>query len=303
MTGIAPHTDEWHAARAKGIGASEIAAVLGISPRESPFSLYWRKVNGWEADLSAVMEWGNRLERVISHKFADEHPEYFLSDGHLEAAVAPSWMVATPDFFVWQADPPPQWMRPVGLLECKTAHSADGWGESGGDDIPVHYRAQTQWQMAVCDMNWCAVAVLIGGSDYREYLIRRDEKDIAVMVTAARRFMARIEAGDPPPLDDHDATLTTLKRLHPDLVDEQATVPDDIAAGYLRAARMKRLAEKVIARYEAQIRSQAGAARTITTADGRKVATHVITDVAAEKEPRGPHRKDYLLAALPKGKS
>ena len=40
----------WLAARREGIGASEISAVLGISPWESPFSLFWRKVNAWEID-------------------------------------------------------------------------------------------------------------------------------------------------------------------------------------------------------------------------------------------------------------
>ena len=38
-----PGTSDWHAARANGIGGSEIAAVLGLSPYESRFSLWHRK--------------------------------------------------------------------------------------------------------------------------------------------------------------------------------------------------------------------------------------------------------------------
>ncbi len=298
---VAPLTPQWHDARRKGIGASEIAAVLGISPWESPFSLFWRKVNGWDFEPSAEMEWGIRLERVIAAKYEDCHPETFLSYGHLEQAVAPSWMLATPDFFVWSSEQPAL-PPPVGLLECKTAHSADEWGEAGTEQIPVYYRAQVLWQMAVTDLSWCDVAVLIGGSDYREYRVRRDERDIAVMVEKGRRFMARLDSGDPPPIDEHHATLVTLRRLHPELLDDRATVDDRIAEGYLRAARMRRLAEKTEKRYEALLRDQMGAARTAYTEGGRKVATHVITDVAAEAQPRGPHRKDYLLASLPRGR-
>jgi putative phage-type endonuclease len=275
---LSPDVDRgaWLAARRKGIGASEIAAVLCISPWESPFSLYWRKVEGWDFEPSAEMEWGTRLEPAVAQKYADAHPEYELGDGHLEESPFHPWMLATPDRYVWLVGK--STLNIHGLLELKTAHSADGWGEPGTADIPVQYRAQVLWQMAVCDVEWADLAVLIGGSDYREYTVFRDEKDIAVMVEAGRRFMARIEAGDPPPLDDHHATLATVKRLHPDLDDTEATIPADIAAGYRRACAMERTAKRVKARYETRLRDAMGRARRATS-DGTFVASRSIYEV------------------------
>jgi len=275
---LSPDTDRdaWLAARRKGIGASEIAAVLGISPWESPFSLFWRKVQGWDFEPSAEMEWGNRLEPAVAQKYADAHPEYEFGDGHLDEHPFHPWMLATPDRYVWLVDKPT--LNIHGLLELKTAHSADGWGEPGTSDIPVYYRAQVLWQMAVVDVEWADLAVLIGGSDYREYTVFRDEKDIAVMVEAGRRFMARIEAGDPPPLDDHHATLATVKRLHPDLDDTEAQIPPDIAAGYRRACAMERTAKRVKARYETRLRDAMGRARRATSG-GTFVASRSIYEV------------------------
>jgi putative phage-type endonuclease len=309
--------EAWLAARRKGIGASEIAAVLGISPWESPFSLYWRKVNGWDYEPSAEMEWGTRLEDAIARKYEDAHPDLYVQKSGLCVGHEP-WMLATPDRLIGIACRHPAGAStasmgyssgcsdcmntgmgepPHGVLELKTAHSADGWGEPGTDDIPVYYRAQVLWQMLIADVPSGEVAVLIGGSQYREYLVRYDARDLDVMFEAGRRFMARIEAGDPPPIDDHHATISTLKRLHPDLEDTDAEVPESVAAGYARACEMERKAKAVKKRYEARLLAAMGAAKRATVG-GRKVATRVIADVAGYTVDA--HRKDYLLAA--KGK-
>ena len=188
-------------------------------------------------------------------------------------------------------------MTEVAVLELKTGYSAaEGWGEPGTAEIPVHYRAQVLWQMLCVDVSYAIVAVLIGGSDYREYTVLRDERDIAVMVEAGRRFMHRIETGDPPPIDDHHATLSTLKRLHPDLDDTDAEVDERVAAGYLRACKAYKLAEHAKDRYEAQLRAQMGRAKRATAA-GKRVATRTVTDIAGSTVIRNPYRRDYLTPA------
>lgn len=280
--------DAWLAARRKGIGASEIAAVLGISPWESPFSLWWRKVQGWDYEPSAEMEWGTRLEEAIATKYMDAHPDYAVCPGHLEHHPIHDWMMATPDRYIWDR---PR-VEVSGLVELKTAHSADGWGEPGTADVPVYYKAQVLWQMAVIGVEWADVAVLIGGSDYREYHIPYDRADVDVMYEAGRRFMHRIETGDPPPIDDHQATLAAVKRLHPDLDDETVEVDASIAEGYRRAVAMEFKAKRLKQRYEIRLREAMGSAHRAESG-GRKVATRVITEV--EGYQVGAHTKDYLL--------
>jgi putative phage-type endonuclease len=283
-----PLTPEWFDRRRQGIGASEVAAVMGISPWESPFSLYWRKVNGWEYEPSAEMEWGNRLEDAIAAKFQDGHPDEILTPGQLVVGPEP-WILATPDRVVsglvpeelrcWRVpDEAPPATYDHAVLELKTAHSADGWGEPFSDDVPVHYRAQVQWQMLCVDVVYATIAVLIGGSDYREYTVLRDDRDLRVMVEHGRRFMARIANGDPPPIDDHAATLATVKRLHPDLDDNEVEVDSRIANHYRRACEMDRKAGALKKRYEALLRAEMGRARKATCA-GQFVASRSLYEV------------------------
>ncbi|MGH3923507.1 MAG: YqaJ viral recombinase family protein, partial [Pseudonocardiaceae bacterium] len=71
-----PGSPEWHTAREDGLGGSEIAAVMGLSPWESRFSLWHRKAGRLDpVQESPEMEWGKRLEDVIAIKFGECHPE------------------------------------------------------------------------------------------------------------------------------------------------------------------------------------------------------------------------------------
>ena len=291
-TFVAPIDDRetWLAARRAGIGASEIAAVMGISPWESPLSLYWRKVNGWDVAENEAMRNGTILEPAIAAWAADEldpNQNLTFEPAGLYAADERPWQLATPDRLVfldvarvvsdedgWLVVPVP----PIAVCECKWTGTWDGWGEPGTDQIPIYYRAQVLWQCDVMDVHTWYLAVL-GPSGFRWYTGRRDDRDIATMREYGRRFMHRIETADPPPIDDHAATVDILKRLHPDLTDDTAEIPADIAAGYARARAMARLAERLKDRYEAQLRQAMGSSRR-ATCGGRFVASRSVFDVA-----------------------
>ena len=299
--------EAWLAARRNGIGASEIAALLGISPWESPFSLYHRKRNGWEIEATESMSAGTILEPAIAAWGADRidpNHNQVCVPGKLMARNDRPWQMATPDRTIHEvcgdcdgdgagganAALPgygslccscyasgiggPPWA----VLECKWTGSWDGWGDEESDDVPVYYRAQVLWQCDVVGVDDWFIAVL-GPSGFRLYRGRSDAKDIAVMVEAGRRFMHRLEVGDPPPIDDHHATLTTLKRLHPDLTDETVEVDQAVASGYLRAVTMCRKADALKDRYEAKLREQMGSAHRATSG-GAFVASRSIFDVA-----------------------
>jgi putative phage-type endonuclease len=306
-----PANPRWHELRAAGVSASEIAQVLGISPWGSAFSLYWQKLNGWSVDLSAEMEWGSRLEAAIVTKFQDEHSgDLVVRRAGLYASKERPWQVATPDGLVCEdkicgrcdidvVDECTCYDDLVALLECKTAHSTERWGEPGTDDIPVYYRAQALWQMDVLGVDTVHVPVLIDGVDYREYVVRRDEKDLRAMRLAGEAFMGRLENGDPPDLDGHEATIRTLKTLHPDLEDREQEVAPDIAQAWREARERKAAAEADERRYEAELRAAMGPARRGTVA-GEKVVTRVVSDIAERTQTVAAHRRDYLLA--PRGK-
>src|SRR6185312_4166755 len=63
--GTGPHDERWHELRRAGVTASEIAVVMGLSKLNSPFNLYWSKVNGWATEDNEIMAAGRHLEPTI----------------------------------------------------------------------------------------------------------------------------------------------------------------------------------------------------------------------------------------------
>lgn len=235
-----PGSAGWHAQRRTALGGSEIAAVLGLSPWESRFSLWHRKSGAIEPqEDSSILEWGRRLESAVRTKWADEHkPSHtrprlgltFLRDG---------WRLASPDAIVRRRRSP----RASEVLEIKTAAYDDGWGTPGTDEIPVYYLTQVRWYLGVLDLATAHVAVLIGGNDYREYTVEQDADDLALMITEGRRFLDSIETGDRPDIDASSQTYQTVRELHPDIDPERAEIAPDLADEYL-ASRIARDAEE-----------------------------------------------------------
>lgn len=282
----APESD-WLAARRKGIGASEIAAVMGISPYDSPFSLWWRKHNGWDADVNDEMRVGKFLEPTVADWFAefgDPNENLTFTPAGLYAHPDRPWQMATPDRLIYMDvacdtcsggtlnindDYCPDCFggcnaRLVALLECKwVAASWDGWGAEGTDEVPVHYRAQCLWQMDVMGVDEVFLCVL-GPGGFRVYRIRRDERDLVAMREAGRRFMESLANGNVPDVDDHAATLPILRRLHADIEDREQEIPADIAEGWLRAKDFAAKAKRVEAKYGAKLRAHLGTASKAT---------------------------------------
>lgn len=206
-----PGHPDWHAARANGIGGSEIAAVMGISPYESRFSL-WHRKQGLIAPVeeSEEMYWGKVHEPAICERFAHLHPELFVAMAPTYADAEHPWMIANPDRLIV---PSPGADHCVEIVEAKTSRDDLGWGKAGTDDIPVHYRAQCLWYMRVLRVPRCHIAVLIAGSEYREYVIEYDEVEADLMQAAGAAFMHDVRHNVRPDIDGHSATFQTIKAL------------------------------------------------------------------------------------------
>lgn len=282
---LLPHDapeDEWLARRREGIGASEIAAVMGVSPWDSPFSLWWKKHEGWDEPVNEEMSAGRRLESVIAEWFAEQHEdEINVRPTGLWASGERPWQLATPDrLLMFPRSDSGRW-RCGALLECKAAYSWDGWGEPGTDEVPVHYRAQCLWQMDTVGVDLVYLAAFSGLS-FRQYQVRRDEKDLAAMREAGRRFMDSLESGEQPDVDEHSATLPILRRVHSLIEDREQEIPAPIAEGWLRSRRFADLADRCKARYTAQLRHHLGSAKTATLG-GRAIAARTSNDQLRSK--------------------
>lgn len=256
-----PNTDPWYALRADGIGSSDIAAIVGLSPFTSAYTLWHRKA-GKVADQpeSDFMDWGKRLEPVIADKFAENHPEMTVESTGTWCSSERRWQRANPDRLVWAKgyDEFDSYLE----VKCASAYKADDWGPTGTDRVPPGYRAQVIWQGDVLGLSsaWCAV--LIGGNDYREYHLTWEADEAEFLREAGRVFWESVQNGEPPEIDDSDSTYSVVRELHPD-IDAEASVeiPAEMYLPWEQAKAVIDEAEAQIQKAKSRINDHMGDAR------------------------------------------
>lgn len=254
-----PNTEPWHALRAGGIGASEIAAVVGLSPYVSAFWLWhFKKGNIAGQSLSDAMDWGHRLEPVVRQWWNERHDYYDVepTPGTFAHADRP-WQRCNPDGLIRH--------RPDLLLEIKTSRYPDGWGRSGTDEIPLHYRCQVQQSLDIFGATTAHLAVLIGGNEPREYVIEADSDDQRTLREAGAAFWESLQANDEPPIDCSDSTYAAVRELNPQIdPDVDAEIDPDLWAAYLEHKTAGEHHASELQRIKSQILATAGTARLIT---------------------------------------
>lgn len=273
-----PGNPRWHELRRKGVTASEIPVILGLSTWESPWAL-WHRKRGLLEDPETVVsaDWGRRLEPVIADAVArDVLPTMELQPAGLYAHPDRPWQMATPDRIVYDWVDGRTQRQPVGLVELKHPYSWDGWGDEGTADVPAAYLAQCLWQLDVMQLDMCWLAAYCRHS-MRVYEIRRDaegaDADLEMMRAKALEFL---RSDEPPPLDAHPATITGLKALHPSIEDREERVPADIADAYRRARAELAAAEARAKKAEAELRAAMGSARYAVDPQGVPVASRSV---------------------------
>lgn len=195
--------------RRTGVTATDVAAIVGLSPFAGPMDVYLEKLGLADpvADNEA-MRWGRDLEPLILKRYAADNGVDVETPGTLRHPEHPE-LLGTPDGLVAGG------RRGV---EIKTAgpRTAHFWGEPGSDAVPPQYYIQCAVYMAICGAEAWDLAVLIGGQDYRVYTIERDSETEAWLVDSALRFWrSHVLAGVPPPVDGRAATARFLAHQYP----------------------------------------------------------------------------------------
>lgn len=203
---------DWLEWRRGGIGGSDVAAVLGISPFASPWSTWADKLGLLPPEPeSEQMAAGRWLEAAIG--------PWFTHETGLDVAGEQTWCThrehdhhrATVDGFVVDGCATPAGfddeggLPALGLLEIKVTGPGRRW-----DHLPEDKQAQGQWQMHVTGLDRVWFAVLMGRRlDIHE--LKRDQADIDFMVDRVDAFWSdHVQAQEPPPVDGSDATTRAL---------------------------------------------------------------------------------------------
>ncbi len=214
------------AERDRGIGASEAAMVLGLSPFGGPGDVQARKLGQAEPEEPTwAMRLGTIFEAAIAEA-ASERTGWKLAGFHRTLWHPNGVMFATPDFRI---------LGERAGLEVKKSEQGEEWGDDGDPfGVPVHVRIQVQHQMA-CVSTWERVWVgcLLYGRDLRLYPVPRDTGQIAHLEVALPEWWERhIVNREPVDLDGSPGAEAGIRALYPRPTEEPrpATPEEDLIA-------------------------------------------------------------------------
>lgn len=205
---------EWLKNRKKTIGASESAAVFGVSPYHSPFSLWQEKTSSVVDDrpMTNAQKVGLKMEPIIAEMYAEETGREVTHPGQYTTTRSPThpFMSATLDRVIKPID-----TRGPGVLELKTAH--DGKKEEWNNEPPLEYLIQVQHQMFVSGYQWGSIAVLFmnASRDFFWCDVERNEDFIQQLVHKCTQFWKLVTDRVPPEADGHHSTLSAIKKMYP----------------------------------------------------------------------------------------
>lgn len=275
MTDLTPGSPEW----CRRVSPSKAAAMLGLSPWDSPRSI-WHKMHGdvpWDAETEA-MERGNLCEPAVLAWWRKHHDH----DGWAEQATVTlgDWCVATPDG-VTRTD-----RGPV-LIEAKT--SSSDWD----GDVPIPYLTQVYLAMEVYARAGQPVVgahvPMLGGRRFlfEDHFVAYDSQIGSQVLDLCRAFYDSLAADEPPDLDDTVATFSAVKRAHP-LINrnESVELPADLATEVVEARAAVRVAEA---------RDRLAKSRVVDAMKSARLATfHGAT--VARRQPDGDGVKFVVVA-------
>lgn len=240
----------WLAERRTGIGGSDIAALLGLSPWKTPLQLWMDKTGRLEETVDPERDerfyWGNVLEDVVARRYAADrgvkvqrlnammhHPECAIALANIDRVVVVDGSVARwKDGAVKGA---------TNVLECKTAHamarhSAD-WGEPGSDEVPQNYWLQCVWYLGITGLASADIAVLFGGQKFATYTIAADGDLFEDLLDGADHWWRRHVVADVPPEPRCEDDARRLWKSH--VAGREKIVSVDVAEAVKTLASIK----------------------------------------------------------------
>lgn len=293
---LTPGTAAWEEARTGlTITATEIAAVVGLSPWSSRFSL-WHKKAGLPTqpfEMNPAVEWGNRLEDAVAQKWEDEHPGKLAAPAGTWRHRRRDWQRATPDRLIYP-QPAAEFEIPdqaEALLEVKTSPFGDEWGPSGSDLIPIHYRCQVMWQMDTLGLHRTHFAVLISGHDYREYAVDYDQDEARILRDAAERFLDDVRRGIRPDIDGDTATYQTIRVQADGLEDHDVEIPFGLVCRWDAAYEALAKASADLTQVRGEVLDLIGNGKR-AVCEGRRIAYRTVRDGATHSLNPYTHRED-----------
>ena len=203
--------DQWLALRRTGIGGTDAAAILGLSPWSSPLDVWLDKTGRAvprpsDPDRDDLLFLGNALEPAIAAMYERKTGRRLFKpeeDFGIVRHPAFPMILGTPDRLVVG--------EPRGVELKSEVPFLDRFGDPGTDEVPDFYVAQCAVYMAVNNFDAWDIALLHGGSKFGIYTLERSravENELLDVLVAwwERHVVQDVQ----PPIDGSDSATRYL---------------------------------------------------------------------------------------------
>jgi putative phage-type endonuclease len=259
--------EAWLASRKDAIGASEVAAILGMSSFAGPWEVWADKTN-------RIEDWkGNKSTRagqvfepaVLDHAESELGP--LRRNIRLKHPSAP--LAATLDAQVISTSFP---------VEAKTTGIVGPvfgkWGDAMTDEVPEYYLVQVHAQLAVTGAELAYLFALIAGRGVVQFEIQRSESLSNHLLTIVSDWWQKHVVADvepsrlqvPPPLE----VVKRLRRV-PKKQIAFGLLATDLVRRRERLNKAKLTIEKRLKEADAQVLLALGDAESATLIDGKEL--------------------------------
>lgn len=212
MSAPATHSPAWHAIRSEGVGASEVAPIVGIGPGwSSAYSLWLEKTGRYTPDpfdASEAMDMGLELEPFLASAFTTRTGLVVAGVQRMITHPEHPWARATVDGLVIEGG-----AEACGVSDALGGFEAKYDNHGTWEEVPAHYTIQANWQMFVAGWEKVWFGVLHPFGRYRVYEVDRDQELIDACYERVSAFWHdNVLADVAPPLDGfgRKATATAL---------------------------------------------------------------------------------------------
>lgn len=202
---------EWVESRKSGIGGSDAAAIVGLSPYSTPYTVWADKTGRIPpVEDNEAMRQGRDLEEYVAYRFCEETGKRCRRKNAILKNTDYPFAHANVDRWVVSEN---------AGLECKTTTTLSLKKFKNGE-FPDTYYCQCMHYMAVTGADRWYLAVLVLGRDFMVFTIERDEEEIMALMEQEASFWEYVERDEEPPVDGLDSTGKAIGAIYADVQDD-----------------------------------------------------------------------------------
>lgn len=246
--------EDWLAARAKTIGASDVGVILGLPAFDTVYELWARKLGKIESKGESFrMWWGSKNENNVSEWYTKTTGRELVDFG---------------DFTIHSRDDFPSvsctldrvWFdeegKPVPVeLKVSEPFDASAWADGGAPEL---YKAQLQTQMAIIGAERGVIAAVVRGEfEIREFDAIPDF--LSTIQQPLDDFMQLLKTETEPPVTSSD--IKSWEQVHLNTTDEILEMDSEtiaLVASLQQDKAKAKIAEASIKEKEARLKSIIG---------------------------------------------